>query len=254
MHSIDMLLGLAIEATKIAEKLLIEKQSSVKEIKNNHGHDIKIKGDRIAEESILAFLKKKSGYAILSEETGYTGKRNTELYWVVDPIDGSLNFSRNIPISCISIALWKEDTPVLGVVNDFNRNEIFTGIVGTGSWLNGEAIRVNNEDRMERSVVASGFPSHTDYSTEALLTVVDKVQKFKKIRLIGSASLSTVYVACGRFDAYMEKGIMFWDIAAGIAITVAAGGRYRIRKTGSKFQYDALISSSKLFEKTKSSI
>lgn len=248
----DKILGYAVDATEKVKRMLVKDQEKSKRINSEEGHDIKIDGDRISERIIIDFLRQKTNFNILSEETGFTGKRKESLYWIVDPIDGSLNFSRDIPISCISISLWDGNAPVLGVINDFNRGELFSGIVGTGAWLNGRKICVSNESRLEKSILASGFPSYTDYSNTALLGFVEKVQKFKKIRLIGSAALSTAYVACGRFDAYMEKDIMFWDIAAGIAITDAAGGNYILHKTKSEFKYNAVVSNSILSDKIQS--
>jgi len=169
------------------------------------------------------------------------------MVWIIDPIDGTLNYSKGIPISCISISLWENNEPILGVINDFNRNEIFTGLVGSGAFKNNNPIEVSKVDRKSDAVIAMGFPSKTNFEEKALLSFVNKVQGYKKVRLIGSAALSIAYVACGRFDVYMEKGIMLWDIAAGIAIAVAAGGKSKFSNINDNYQYDALVTNKALY-------
>ena len=245
-NTLNELLNIAEKATKIAEEIIESNLPQAKSIKNQEGHDIKLDGDRISENAIVEFLKRKTGFKMITEETGMVSGLKDSRYWIIDPIDGSLNFSRGIPISCISISLWENNVPLLGVINDFNKGEMFSGIVGNGAWINGQACSVSKIDRVEDAILATGFPSKTDYSSNALSKFVKRVQDFKKIRLIGSASLSTAYVAVGRFDIYMEKGIMLWDVAAGIAIAVAAGGDYRMEKLGKDFQYNVIVCNSEL--------
>ncbi len=167
--SSEELLGYSKEATEIAKKIITEDVLKSKKVDSENGHDIKIDGDLISEKAIISFLKRRTEYSILSEEAGYIKGMNDEFCWIIDPIDGSLNYSKSIPLSCISIALWKGDSPILGVINDFNRSEMFSGIVGIGAWLNGEEISVSSEKIIEKAVLASGFPSKTDYQTDALL-------------------------------------------------------------------------------------
>jgi myo-inositol-1(or 4)-monophosphatase len=149
----------------------------------------------------------------------------------VDPLDGSLNFSRDIPLFCISIALWKEMRPLLGVVYDCNHDEMFTGLVSEGAWLNGTPIQVTNTVKKSEAVLCTGFPVSTDFSENALLTFVRSIQAYKKVRLLGSAALSLAYVASGRADIYNENDIAIWDVAAGISIVEAAGGVVNFRQS-----------------------
>jgi len=187
------------------------------------GKDIKISSDREVHEFIVEELNK-TNIPILSEEDN-EHEFNLNGGWVVDPLDGSMNFLRGIPLSAISIGLVKEGKPILGVVYDFNRGEMFTGIVGEGAWLNGNKISVSKiEDRSE-AIVSTGFPSYTDFSKGALEEYVSLIQSFKKVRLFGSAALSLVYVACGRVDAYYERDIKIWDVTGGLAIVEASGGQ-----------------------------
>ena len=170
---------------------------------------------------------KKSVILILSEEDDkHDFIFSTNLKWIVDPLDGSINFLRGIPSCAVSIGLIKDGEPILGVVYDFNREEMFSGIVGEGAWLNGRDIYISKVREKSEAIIMTGFPSYTDYSTEALDKYISMVQSFKKIRLIGSAALSLAYVASGRADAYYEKDIKIWDVVAGLALVKSAGGNY----------------------------
>lgn len=195
--------------------------------------DISIMADKLLHKEITGFLGSVSDHPVLSEEAeAPTDFRDfTGFYWIVDPLDGSLNFSRTIPISCVSLALWKGGSPVAGVIYDFNRDEMFTGVVEIseesprlGAWLNDKEIRVSDVMDKSRGVVSTGFPSYRDYGTESISGFVKKVQEWKKVRMIGSAALSLAWVASGRVDAYMEEDVRIWDVAAGLALVKAAGG------------------------------
>ena len=189
----------------------------------SRGKDIKISADKEAHEQILHNLKQ-TDIPILSEEDNIHDFK-TELRWVVDPLDGSINFLRSIPFCAVSIGLLHKDEPILGVIHDFNRQETFTGIVGKGAWMNEEPISVSGVQDAAEAVLATGFPTYTDYSEAALKEYISMVRSFKKVRLLGAASLSLAYVACGRLDAYFERDIKVWDVAAGLALVKAAGGR-----------------------------
>jgi len=235
------------KAAKAAGNFLLNYSKENLEILKNDGKDIKISADKEAEKIIVDILSEETDISLLCEESGLVGENNSEeLKWIVDPLDGSLNFSRNLPNCCVSIALWKDKEPVLGAVYDFNRNELFSGIVGQGAWLNNENIKVSNIQDLGKSIIATGFPSQTDFSQEALLNFVNKVRKFKKVRLLGTAALSLAYVACGRVDAYSEKDIKIWDIAAGVAVVLAAGGKIEYMNDTKENAVDILVNNSKL--------
>lgn len=199
---------------------------------SNIGKDIKIDADKKAHELILRILAE-TNIPILSEED-HQHEFDAKLQWVVDPLDGSLNFFRGIPNCVVSIALLKNGEPILGVVYDFNREEMYTGIVGNGAWCNGKVITTSDISEKNNAVLMTGFPSYTNYSTEALTEFVIQVQSYKKIRLIGSAALSLAYVAGGRADAYIEKDIKIWDVAGGLAIVKSAGGTYSLSTVDEK--------------------
>lgn len=220
---------LAAHLKGIRARLMMEKKSILAEIQK----DISLSTDKYLDKEISLCLKSNSPYPVLSEESGK--QRNfcefDDYFWIIDPLDGTLNYSRSIPISCISIALWQRQRPVIGIIYDFYHDEIFTGVVEKtpihgkgGAWLNGEPIMTAHIRDKTRGIICTGFPSWRDYGTESLSRFVKKVQDWKKVRLIGSAALSLAWVACGRVDAYMEEDIRIWDVAAGLALVKAAGG------------------------------
>jgi myo-inositol-1(or 4)-monophosphatase len=200
-----------------------------------NGRDVKLQADTEAESIVLDVLRKTSDYPVLAEEGGMSGAPSgSGPFWIVDPLDGTLNYSRNIDLCCVSIALYDGLVPILGVVYDFNRHDLFSGVVGAGADLNGEPISPTSVTEPGRAVLATGFPVQRDFGSTALQSFMSQVQQFKKIRLLGSAALSLAYVASGRVDAYTEEDIMIWDVAAGVALVQASGGNVVLKETGSR--------------------
>ena len=223
------LLELAKNTAYQASLALIEQQNFSRQIHQSHSRDVKINGDFLSESIIVDSLQQHSSFPILSEEAGIIGEIDSEQYlWIVDPLDGSLNYSQGIPLCCISIALWKGEEPVLGVIFDFFREELFSGLIGEGAWLNESTIKISETTKRKEAILCTGFPVRTDFSEERITQFVNQVRAYKKVRLLGTAALSLAYVACGRVDAYMEENIMLWDVGAGCAIVKAAGGEIQI--------------------------
>ena len=228
-YTLSSLLELAINTAYKAGSTLIEQQKSARQVQQSHNRDVKIKGDFLSETIIIDSLQQHSSFPILTEESGIIGEIDREQYlWIVDPLDGSLNYSQGIPFCCISIGLWKANSPVLGVIYDFYRNELFSGIIGEGAWLNETSIKISETTKKKEAILCTGFPIKTDFSEKAITRFVNQIQAYKKVRLLGSAALSLAYVACGRVDAYIEENIMLWDVSAGCAIVKAAGGEVQI--------------------------
>lgn len=227
------LLHLAEEAVLFAGHHLKHNRPGWKQVEKTSDHDVKILADRISEDLIVKQLKRGSNIKIFSEESGYVGcnnekgerKNKSELYWIIDPLDGSLNYHKNIPFCCISIALYKGKNAILGVVYDFVHDELFNGIVGEGAWLNQHSINTSQICEISDAVLGTGFPVNTDFSSGAVSNFVGQIQQYRKVRLLGSAAISLCFVACGRLDSYQEENIMFWDIAAGCALVQSAGGK-----------------------------
>ena len=189
--------------------------------------DVKLQADRDSEDRIVDLLTADSGIPIVAEErsSAESARSAAGLRWIVDPLDGTLNYLQGIPFCCVSVALWNDDRPIAGVVYDFDRDEMFSAIVGSGAWLNGLPLRVRSAPP-ERGVLFTGFPAGTDLSPAAVTRFAAQVGAFRKVRLLGSAALSLAYVAAGRGDAYFERDIRVWDVAAGLALVRAAGGEF----------------------------
>lgn len=218
-------LSLAKDAAREAGKFLVSLRKEKPQVSKSVGKDVKLKEDVASEKIILDLLKSKSKFPVLSEEAGWTASDGAKgLFWAVDPIDGTMNYSRGLPLSCVSIGLWDGANPVLGVVYDFNRDELFSGIVGSGAWLNDQTIHVSQTPSIDQAVLSTGFPLQTEFSEANVREFIQSVIAYKKIRMIGSAALSLAYVACGRVDVYFERDIMLWDIAGGLPIILGAGG------------------------------
>ena len=214
-------LRVAKTAARAAGKLLASHAGLA--VRSSTARDTKLEADLTSETAILDMLSR--SHPVLSEEAGGAIDEKGPT-WIVDPLDGTVNYSRGIPISCVSIALWDKG-PVLGVVYDFNRDEMFSGIVGQGAFLNDDEIFVSKTIDRADAIMFTGFPAASSFDTEKLSGFVRLVQRYKKVRLLGSAALSLAYVACGRGDAYMEQRIRIWDVAAGVALVNAAGGAFQ---------------------------
>ena len=217
-------LALATTAAREAGALLKDLFGKEQEVLHVDEHDIKLAADIQAEEIILKTLDE-SGLPVLAEESGEHGAvRAAGPYWVVDPLDGTGNFSRGIPGCCVSIGLYSDKGPVLGVILDFVLDELFSGVLGEGALLNGTPMATSSVTRPKAGILATGFPKNFRYTDAAAASMFAQMKQFMKVRMIGSSALALAYVACGRFDAYAEDRSMFWDFAAGVALVEAAGG------------------------------
>ncbi len=222
----------AEEAARAAGALLRRMMPEGTAVLSDAGRDIKTQADHDAEETILALLAK-TGYPILAEESGAANlPAGDSPFWVVDPLDGTLNFSRGLPLCCVSVALMSGRESLVGVVFDFNRDECFSAAAGAGATLNGAAIRASDRGDARQAILLTGTPTHSDFSEAGLRPLLDRVQRFKKVRLLGSAALMLAYVATGRADAYAEDHIMLWDVAAGLCLVREAGGQVQIEDSG----------------------
>jgi myo-inositol-1(or 4)-monophosphatase len=235
------LLKIAVEAALQAGTFLSTSQSVNRRVNQEFDHDVKIEADLQSEKILLTYLKKESSFGILSEESLQNGAEG-ELNWIIDPIDGTLNFQRGIPICCVSVGLWRGNEPLLGAIYDFNRKEMFSGIVGQGAWLNGAPIKVSTTPEKSKAILLTGYPAAMSYTAEGLKPWIEQAQAFRKLRWIGSAALSLAYVACGRGDVYYEQDIMLWDIAAGVPIVLGAGGKYIMEPAGKPLSHRVFAS------------
>jgi myo-inositol-1(or 4)-monophosphatase len=223
-------LQIALDVIRVGASVFTNNFSNYNRLENNIGREVKIMADIKLNELLVDELNKKSSFNIVSEEGDRNVIYENEYNWILDPLDGSFNYMRGIPIYCISIGLWKGYEPVLGVVYDLVQNDIYHGIVREGAYKNNEQISVSKVTSFSDAVLCTGFPVNYNYSRNKIIIFANKVQKFKKIRLLGSAAISLSFVASGVVDAYSEDNIMIWDVAAGISIVKAAGGNVLISK------------------------
>lgn len=219
----DIALRAAIEAGKYLE------ENYCAEVDSQNGKDIKLASDKKSESIIIDILKE-TDIPILSEEYGMVEGANNSKVWIVDPLDGTANYWKGMKeLACVSVALWENGQPILGVINRFHQGEIYSGIVGKGAWLNGEAITTSSVESVQSAILATGFPVNRDYTDESLGNFIKQIQRFKKVRMLGAAAIMGAFVSGGRVDAYVEEQIMWWDIAASSAIVKAAGGAIDIQ-------------------------
>lgn len=214
-----------IHAAREAGRILREGASREIEVHHAGHRDVKLAMDKKAEAVILGILQKAfPHFSVLSEECGRVGP-SSEYLWVVDPLDGTMNFSRRVPLWGTSIALLRGDEPVLGVIYDPNLDELFRAEKGKGAFLNDRPVRVSDRSELADSIVAYGFSSKDEYIERGAVAAGRVSRKVGKVRDLGSAVLHLTYVACGRFDAFYEYGIHLWDVAAGTLMIQEAGGR-----------------------------
>ncbi|MEZ5175278.1 MAG: inositol monophosphatase family protein [Acidimicrobiia bacterium] len=180
--------------------------------------------DRDAETAIIAVLRRHRPHdAVLAEEGGGTLVEGR--HWIVDPLDGTVNFVHSIPQVSVSVGLYDGETGLVGVVCDPLRRELFTASSGRGAHLNEDPMRVSSTRELSRAVVATGFPYDHDIHADALsVPVREMLRHINGLRRFGSAALDLAWVAAGRFDAYWELGIAPWDGAAGMVLVREAGG------------------------------
>ena len=214
----------------------------------NSERDIKLKADVVAETLIKKIIQDESDIPILAEESGKSSENLGDIFWVIDPLDGTANYSRNIPICCVSIALIKNLIPVIGVIYDFNNNDLYIGSSEQEAMLNDKKISVSQTSKKHDGILVTGLPNATDYSDQAMINMVKDFQGWRKVRMIGSAAMASAYVASGKADVYKELGTYLWDVAAGAAIVNAAGGTANILNKKDNFQVDVFFSNSKILD------
>lgn len=238
-------LAAAVDAAQAAGKLMRSNLASPKKVNVATAHDIKLELDVRCQKTIECILRRAFPNTSILGEEGIAGDPNSESRWVVDPIDGTVNFACGIPHACVSIALQvKSDkgdrrshgrfpvtrhvshVTLLGVVYDPFMDELWTATRGGPARLNGRPIHVSRRSRLAEAVVSVGL-AKTGAEVEANLPYfIRMARSVRKIRIMGSAALGLAYVATGRFDAYIERGISLWDIAAGGLIVECAGGKF----------------------------
>ena len=240
-------LNIAIKAAMVAGKHLSENKDELNKLSLSDKRDTKLQADVSSENIIKEVINKDSNYEILAEESGKSADNLGESFWVIDPLDGTANYNRNIPICCVSIGMVTNLKPVFGVIYDFNNDELYVGdCINKIATLNSETICVSNICNKDEGIVVTGLPFNTDYSDDSLQKLVSDMQMWKKTRMIGSAAMASCYIASGKAEMYKEKGIYLWDIIAGAAIVESAGGSAEILNVRENYQVDVVFSNAKI--------
>jgi myo-inositol-1(or 4)-monophosphatase len=236
-------LDAAVEAARAAGELLRHNFQQPLRVNASEAHDIKLEIDVRAQELISDLLLKKFPEHALYGEEGIVGDQASDHQWVVDPLDGTVNYFYGIPHFCVSIALRYMGEIIAGVIYDPIRDEMWTAQKGETPMLNGKALRVSERADLAEAVISVGL-SKTGVTIAAGLPLLQEmVHRARKCRLMGSAALDLAYVACGRLDAYIEQGISLWDIAAGWILVETAGGTVELKpRTDLKDKYSIVAS------------
>ena len=233
MSELDIAINAAVKTVDLIRKNYIQNAGII----SQKGKDIKTKADFAANDVLIRELNK-TGIKIVSEESCSSDFSFKECQWIIDPIDGTLNFSRGYKEASVSISLWNEGRPLLGVINQIFDDNLFTSLSGKGAWLNGEKINVSAVSIKNKAIIATVFPSGAVLSDDLINKHVSYAKKFKKVRMIGCASLMLAYVASGVFDIYEEDNIYIWDVAAGLSLVYEAGGCYNITPGSTEIQFN----------------
>ena len=231
------MLSTAITAARAAGDTLFAKFGQAVQVNESTAHDIKIQADVDAQAQISKIiLDRFPDHKILGEE-GDSGDASASIEWVVDPIDGTMNFAYGIPHFCVSIAARDKEKTLVGVIYDPMRRELFTATHDGPAELNGRPIHVSDRAELRDCVFVIGFAKSNDAIAKGLELYQYYAPRLKKLRMMGSAALDVAYVAAGRLDAYMESNIQLWDVAAGNLLVQRAGGRVDMELNPHKKSY-----------------
>ena len=251
----------AVEACRSVGLLMRRHLADRKTANEETQYDIKLELDVRAQKTIERTLRSAFPNLPVVGEEGVSGNAASEHRWIVDPIDGTVNFAYGIPHACVSIALQGRAAAgassvypdgyetIVGVVFDPFCDEMFSAIRGEPARLNGKPIQVSRRDRLDRCIVSIGFAKSKESLAESLPYFNALAPRVRKIRMMGAAALGLAYVAAGRFDAYIERGIRLWDVAAGGFLIERAGGEFFRKPIPGDYAY-RMIASNGLLRKT----
>jgi myo-inositol-1(or 4)-monophosphatase len=256
-------LAAATEAALAAGQLMKKNLARPKKANEVTAHDIKLELDVRCQKTIERILHASHPEASLLGEEGLAGDQSAPSRWVVDPIDGTVNFAFGIPHACVSIALQTfraKKTPaaesgpppdssfetVAGVVYDPFLDEMWSGALGGGARLNGRKIAVSQRGALAECIVAIGFAKYDSTAAKMLPVFNQLASRARKVRVLGAAALSMAWVAAGRLDAYREYGLRLWDIAAAGLIVEEAGGEFWRQPVDGAHAYEILASNGRL--------
>jgi len=251
----------AVQAARAAGKVMRDHWHLPKKINVSEAHDIKLELDVRCQALIEKILAAAFPQIPALGEEGNTGDTTAEARWVIDPIDGTVNYAFGLPHAAVSIALqskadrWhatgdqqdrrapnlvtrhSSHVTIVGVIYDPFTDELWTTAFGQPTRLNGKIVRVSNCAKVSEAIIATGFSKSQANLVKSLPDVIRLAQRARKIRIMGSAAMELVYVASGRLDAYVERTVSLWDVAAGALLVENAGGEfYAVPAPGGKIR------------------
>lgn len=222
------MLAVAIEAAKKAGMFLKSNLGKVRDIQLKEGQERNLvtEVDKQSEHIIIETIRRHHPqHRILAEEGGKGSDQDSPFTWIVDPLDGTTNFTHGLPVFCVSIGLEHNDELYAGVIYDPNLDELFTAEKGKGAYLNGKRIAVSKTSSLKRSLLVTGFPYNiAENPNHAVERFVNFLMHAQAVRRMGSAAIDLAYVAAGRFDGFWEVALNPWDMAAGALLVREAGG------------------------------
>jgi myo-inositol-1(or 4)-monophosphatase len=257
----------AVAAAREVGVLMRRNLHAAKKANEVKQHDIKLELDVRCQRLIEQRLRRAYPHVAMLGEEGNSGKPDADWRWVVDPIDGTVNFAYGIPHACVSIALQgrvlEGQAPsaesagyggfetVIGVIYDPFMDELWTAVRGQPARLNGRRISVSGRRELREAVLTLGFSKSRQTLQQMLPLFSRLVHRVRKIRIMGAAALGLTYVASGRMDVYFENGIRLWDIAAGALIVECAGGEFLCRRMKGEHVYGMIASNGLLGRKVQ---
>ncbi len=238
-------LAAAVKAARAAGKIMRDNWHKPKRVNVSDAHDIKLELDVRCQKLIEKILRAAFPQIPLLGEEGISGDMNAEYRWVVDPIDGTVNYFYGLPHAAVSIALEVQSSKlkaqshetIIGVIYDPFTDELWTVIRGGKTKLNGKIVHVSTRSKIGDAVIAIGFSKSKESLDKSIPHLNRLARSAKKIRIMGSAALELAYVACGRLDLYVERRINLWDIAAGGLMVESSGGEFYVRPVAGKYRY-----------------
>lgn len=216
-----------VELTKEVGNFLMEEKGKIvsNDVEVKGAHDYVTYVDKTAERFLVEGLSKIYPIAGFITEEGTIDKKSDTLNWIVDPLDGTTNFIHGLAPFCISIGLKRNDEMIMGVIYEPNLDEAFYAYENSAAYLNGKEIKVSDTNKLDDSLLATGFPYYDYSKLKSYMNVFEYCLKNTRgVRRLGSAAIDLAYVACGRMDGFFEYGLRPWDVAAGSFIVQQAGG------------------------------
>lgn len=222
------MISVAVEAARTAGKYLKQHLGRARSIQQKGGQEKNLvtEVDKHSEEMIVEIIRKHyPQHDILAEESGDSRKKPSEYRWIIDPLDGTTNFTHGFPVFSVSIGVEYKGEIIAGVIYDPNFDELFTAEKGRGAALNGKRMKVSTVSELGKSLLVTGFPYNIgDNPNNAVEHFVDFLMASQAVRRMGSAAIDLAYVAAGRYEGFWEVALNPWDMAAGALLVTEAGG------------------------------